>query len=727
MNLSNDRGARDDGPERGLAKLGRVIVWALGLSLVASQTFGADIVSKLPKPKTPWSLRPVGNPSVPQGPKMPAHPIDAFLARAQQERQVRALGLADKRTWLRRVTLDLVGLPPTIEEQDAFLADGSESAVGTVVDRLLASEQHGVRYGRHWLDVLRYTDHDENMPAAPGIHFWRDWVISALNQDLPYDQFARAQISGNRAAQRRIISAAGHLTPVEPRPEDLFALGFLARGATSPGNGDHLLAFSAIETVSSAFMGMTVSCARCHDHFYDPISQVDYYAFKSLFDPLELRKVEMATPEQIFAHGGKVAEHEAKLGRVVQAMREYIRPHHDRLYEERLSMFPPHVQAAIRKPEAQRNAAEQALYDDYYPILRIDPPKIKEVMKPEEIPVYDAFLKQIVELKPPEPLPEFWTVAEDAKRASQTNYVLTTGDPARPKLSQPVGPGFPFAPNGIEFRKGRRETFGDWLTAPENPLFARVAVNRIWAWHFGNGLHASTADFGALGGQPVHPELLDWLATEFVRHGFSMKWLHRLIVTSETYRRASAGSDEIMAANRQSDPENMTLWRFPLRRLEAEPLRDSILASAGKLDLRLGGRSFDGMKADPDSNRRAAYMSRGYKTYAEVMPDFLQSFDAEDGRAVCLRRTQTVTAPQSLFLMNSDFTDQAATSLSDLLRLHAPGDWTKAVSLGFARCIGREPSAAERTVAMTFIEDDPSRMKGFAWMLFNLDEFLYVR
>ena len=681
--------------------------------------------------KDPWSLRQVTRPAVPDNPQVssaPAHPIDAFLARAQHTSQVQPLESAEKRTWLRRVTFDLVGLPPTLEEQEAFLADNSESAHETVVDRLLASEQHGVRYGRQWLDVLRYTDHDENMPAAPGIHFWRDWVVSALNQDLPYDQFARAQITGNRAAQRRIISAAGHLTPVDPRPEDVFALGFLARGAMSQANADHELAFAAVETISTAFLGMTTSCARCHDHFYDPISQVQYYAFKSLFDPLEVRPVELATPEQVFEQGRKVNDYETRLDRLVSAMRDFIRPHHDRLYEERLSALPLDAQAAIRKREKERNAAEQAVYDDYYPILRIDPPKIKEVMKAEEVAQYDVYLKQIADLKAPEPLPVFWTVVEDSKRASATHYVLVTGDPKRPKTSQPVKPGFPFASKDLEFRQGRRETFGDWLTAPENPLFARVAVNRIWAWHFGAGLHASVSDFGALGGQPVHPELLDWLASEFVSHGFSMKWLHRQIVLSGSYRRASAeGASDVLAANMQKDPENLSLWRFPLRRLEAEPVRDALLAVAGQLDARLGGKSFDGMKPGADSFRRAAYMSRGYKTYAEVMPDFLQTFDAEDGRAACTRRTQTVTAPQALFLMNSEFTDKTAAGLGEWLAAQAAGDFSKAIGLGFTKSLGRDPTPRERSIALNYLRDDPAHLKGFAWMLFNLDEFLYLR
>ncbi len=674
-----------------------------------------------------WSLKPLVRPEIPRGVCSSTNPIDAFIGEACRDKGLSPLSPADKLTWLRRVTFDLIGLPPNVEEQEEFLRDSSAEAVDKAVDRLLASEQYGVRYGRHWLDVLRYADRDENMPAAPGIHLWRDWVISALNQDLPYDEFARAQTCGNRAAKRRIISAVGLPTPVEPRPEDLFALGFLARGATSPMNADQQLAMSAVETVSSAFLGMTVGCAKCHDHFYDPVAQTNYYSMKALFDPLVVRRVELATAIEVFAQGRAVQQHQAQLGALVEKMRRFIAPYHDRLYEERLSILPADVQAAIRKPEKERTAREQKIADDYYPVLRIDPPKIKEVMPAEEVKQYEDYLTQIKELKAPEPLPVFWTVEDDAKRSSETNYVLTTGDPTRPSLSQPVQPGFPFAQTKPEFRDGRRETFVDWLTAPENPLFARVAVNRIWQWHFSAGLHHASSDFGTLGGTPVHPRLLDWLASEFIAQKYSMKWLHRLIVTSETYRRASAGPADRETANRRIDPDNRLLWKFPLRRLDAEPIRDALLAVAGRLDLTLGGKSFEDGKGDADSNRRAAYMSRGYLANTNAMPDYLQTFDAEDGRMACPRRNPTVTAPQALFMMNNELVQDASGRLAERLRKESGGDLTAAVTLGFRIALGRPPSDTERARALNYVQGDPGGIKGFAWLLLNLDEFLYVR
>jgi uncharacterized protein DUF1553/uncharacterized protein DUF1549 len=675
-----------------------------------------------------WSLQPLLRPEVPQGVGSSPNPIDAFIAEECRQQGLSPLDPADKLTWLRRVSFDLTGLPPTVPEQDEWLADESATAAGKVVDRLLSSEQHGVRYGRHWLDVLRYSDVDENMPAAPGIHLWRDWVVSALNQDLPYDAFVRVQICGNRDRVRTTVTATGHRVRTEPRPEDLFALGFLARGATERMNSDHLLAISAVETISSAFLGMTVGCAKCHDHFYDPIKQADFYSMKALFDPLVLRSVELATAEQRFVHGRSKEEYESRKRAVEEPMNRLIEPYRSRLYEERLQMLPPEVQAVIRKPEKTRTADEQKIADDYFPILRIDPPKIKTVMSPEEARQYDDYLKQIKELTPPEPLPVFWTVEEDAKRAGEKSYVLITGDAKRPKSNQEVQPGFPFAPEKLEFREGRRETFVDWLTAPENPLFARVAVNRIWQWHFGSGLHASASDWGALGGKPTHPKLLDWLASEFIAQNYSMKWLHRLIVTSETYRRASAGPSEIIAANQRNDPDNRFLWRFPVRRLEAEPIRDAVLMVAGKLDLTLGGKSFESGKTNSNSHRRAAYMMRGFRSNADITPDFLATFDAEDGRATCSRRNQTVTAPQALFMMNNELLEDASACFAERLQQAAGGpECAPLVTAGFRTALGRSPTESERLKALEYIDNKPERIKGFAWLLLNLDEFMYLR
>ena len=398
-------------------------------------------------------------PEVPTGATPSSNPIDAFIRQKYQEKGLVPVGSADKLTLLRRVYFDLIGLPPTIAEQQAFLRDESSDAYAKVVDKLLANPQHGVRWARHWLDVLRYTDLDGNdgsiMPASSGIYMWRDWVIKSLNHDMPYDEFVRAQILGNRSRQIMTMTATGQRVHVEANPEDELALGFLARGAITRENKEQDLALSAVETISTAFMGMTVGCAKCHDHKFDPIKRTDFYEMKALFDPLVVKKVVMATGPEIFANGQAMESFNEKKAPIEQAIEQLISPYRTKLYDERVSMLTPDVQAIIRKPEKERTIAEQKTADDYYPSLRIDPSKIKEVMPPEDLAKYQALLKKQKALVPPPELPSYWTVEEDSARLQEKSYILTTGDPARPEKDHPVEPGFPFKPADVDFRDGQ--------------------------------------------------------------------------------------------------------------------------------------------------------------------------------------------------------------------------------------------------------------------------------
>ncbi len=519
------------------------------------------------KPELWWSLKPVVRPALPDGDE--SNPIDRFINAELRNRGLKAVGAADKLSLLRRVYLDLIGIPPSPAEQAAFLADNSADAYEKVVDQLLANEQHAVRYARHWLDVLRYADADERMTAAPGIHLWRDWVINALHDDVPYDQFVQIQLTGRRANERTQMSATGYRSRKEPRPGDEFALGFLARGT---GENPQDLAISAVDTVSTAFMGMTVGCAKCHDHMYDPISQTNYYAMKALFDPLVLRKVTLASAAELIASGKALAEAAKKRAPLEKAVNDFAAPYKAKLYEERVLMLPPEAQAVIRKPEKQRTVEEQKIADDYFPILRIDGDKLTEAMPEEARQKYQELQRKLNAESPGDngrrgpPLPVFYAVEVDRLREQEKSYILTSGDPLRPEKEHEVKPGWPFAAAEPDFREGRIEAFADWLTAPENPLFARVAVNRLWQWHFGEGLLKSVSDFGKFGGKPSHPALLDWLASEFVRREFSMKQMHRLMVTSDTYQRASEAGGEF-AESQKIDPGDTVLWHFRLQRL----------------------------------------------------------------------------------------------------------------------------------------------------------------
>jgi hypothetical protein len=686
-----------------------------------------------------WSLKPVVRPEPPAGVTDSTNPIDAFIAAEWKAKGLTPAGRADRRTLLRRVYLDLIGLPPSPAEQDAFLADTSPDAYEKVVDRLLASEQHGVRYARRWLDVLRYADVDERMIAGPGIHLWRDWVINALNSDLPYDQFVRAQLTGYRSSVRTQMAAIGVRQRLEPRPEDMFALGFLSRGAVIRDNKDSgELAIVATETVSTAFLGMTVGCAKCHDHIYDPISQRDFYSMKALFDPLVVKKVLLGTSADMFAQG-KILEAAARKREAIERpLNELVAPYKKKLYDERVLMLPEEIRPIIRKADKDRTAAEQKIADDYFPILRIDADRFLAIMPAAEKARYQDLQKQLTQVggKGGAAIPAFWTVEVDRKKEAEKSYVLTSGDPDRPELDHEVQPGWPFAPARLEFRDGRVEAFADWLTTPENPLFSRVAVNRLWQWHFGEGLHKSPSDFGKLGGTPTNPRLLDWLASEFAKRKFRMKEMHRLIVTSETYKLASAPDAAVAQANRKADPTNAMLWHFRLQRLDAESIWDSTFTAAGNLDLSVGGPSFDleggggrrgGSAGAARGNRRGAYMARGYSTSRDAVPAFLQAFDVDDGRAPCPLRTQTVTPPQALFMMNNDVVHKAAARFAERIEKEAGGDLPAAVDLAYRTALARAPSPAERERALEYLNNETSRLPGLAWLLFNLDEFLYVR
>src|SRR5258706_3039895 len=342
-----------------------------------------------------WSLKPVVRLPLPDGPE--SNPIDRFINVELNHRGLKGVGAADKPVLLRRVYLDLIGIPPSPAEQEAFLAGHSADAYEKIVDQLLANEQHAVRYARHWLDVLRYADADEQMTATPGIHFWRDWVINALHDDVPYDQFVQIQLTGHRSKERTEMSATGYRFRKEPRPGDQFALGFLARGT---GENPQDLAISAVDTVSTAFMGMTVGCAKCHDHMYDPISQEDYYAMKALFDPLVLRKITLASAAELIASGKAMAEAAKKRAPVEKALNDFIAPYKAKLYEERVLMLPVEVQAVIRKLEKQRTVEEQKIADDYFPILRIDGDKLTEAIPEEARKKYQELQEKLKAVSP---------------------------------------------------------------------------------------------------------------------------------------------------------------------------------------------------------------------------------------------------------------------------------------------------------------------------------------
>jgi hypothetical protein len=703
---------------------------------VIRQWIDAGAVWPVRKETVHWSYLPIVRPPIPdvKHPELVYNPIDAFIVAEYEMKGLSPQELADRATLLRRVTYDLIGLPPSSQDTEYFLSDNSPQAYENLVTRLLDNEQHGVNYASHWLDVLRYADVDEHMPAQSGIYRWREWVIHSLNRDLPYDEFVRAQLMGD----------------LMDDPTAIFGTGFLARGAEVEKDEKKSLAFAAVETAGPAFLGATVGCAKCHDHMFDPIRQADYYGLKAIFDPVVIEKRVLAGPQEQALYNLALDHYEKRQKDLQKSLDEFLAPFKEKLQGERIRQLPADVQEAIRTPEEKRTPAQKKLAEDYAPIIRIDPPKYREIMTQEQVKIYEGLRTPLLSLAKPADLETFWTVKEDENLAKQKSHILETGDPDKPK--DEVGPMFHISDMGFEapmitckekpFTTGARQKFVEWVLDRKNPLFARVAVNRLWQWHFGVGLVKTPSDFGSLSEPPSHSALLDWLATQFVESGYSMKAMHRLIVTSRTYQLSS----KTLSADASIDPDNLYLWRFPIRRMTAEELRDSILLLSGKLDLKIGGKSFTDLpdhfypgsrtvigNLNRENYRRALYMVRGYDSTAEMMPNYLHIFDVDNGKLPTPVRTRSITALQALTLMNSPLVEQASQEFGRRLIKETKEDLDKAIELGFVMALSRPPSEKEKKTISNLVKEckdcEPSSqgLEKLGWVLMNLDEFIFIR
>ncbi|HYH63444.1 MAG TPA: PSD1 and planctomycete cytochrome C domain-containing protein [Urbifossiella sp.] len=616
-------------------------------------------VAKAPAadPAKHWAFRPVVRPDVPKG----ANPIDAFVRARLAAAGLSPAPPADRRALIRRATFDLIGLPPTPAEVEAFLKDAAPDAFATVVDRLLASPDYGERWGRHWLDVARYADSnglDENVAHGTAWRY-RDYVVRSLNADKPYDQFLREQLAGD------LLPAA---TPAV-RAEQLVATGFLALGPKVLAEPDEKrmeldIVDEQIDTVGRTVLGLTLGCARCHDHKFDPIEQADYYGLAGVF-------VSTRTME----HFKKVA----------------------RWHEN------PIATPAELRAKADADAGVAAL---------------KNLAK--TTPALNTFAAALAAAAPE--LPTAMGVADgtptDVRVLRRGNH-LTPADvvPRRFPLVL-AGAAQPTLPKG---QSGRLE-LAAWLTDPRHPLTARVIVNRVWRWHFGKGLVRSVDNFGLTGDAPTHPELLDWLAAEFTADGWSLKRLHRRIMLSATYQMSTAHDAKAATA----DPDNRLLWRANPRRLEAEAIRDSLLAVGGLLDRTAGGPALVGVKNrdylfDHTSKDRTSYVSDRRSLYLPVIRnnlyDVFQLFDAPDPAVPTGDRATTTVPTQALFFLNSDLSARSADGLAGRV-LAAPGlDDAGRVRLLFELAYGRPPTVAEvaRVIAgVAAFEADTGRRAAWA-------------
>jgi hypothetical protein len=700
------------------------------------------------------------------------HPIDAFLMKAMEVRGLEAAPEADAHTLIRRAYMDLTGLLPTVAETTAFVSDRSPDRWERVIDRLLASPHYGERWGRHWLDVARYADsngfeHDFDRPNA---WRYRDYVIRAFNEDKPYDSFLKEQIAGDELD--RVTN------------DSLIATGFLRCyakvGFRENDNPQYRYDYldDMIATIGRGILGLTVQCARCHDHKFDPIHQADYYRLQTdLFGYVEVDHP-LAAPDEIAAYERKLRDIEARVKPLREEIQRTEQPYRDILLPEKYKEFPENVQLAIRTPEAQRTPGQALLAGQVIRTTGISSKEIERIMKPEDLAGRRALSNEIhrIEKERPPPIPVAMGITDGdyrftpdgpgdepepgkgVKRESIQGsflhrgpgryepppaYFLYHGDyqsrgPAmQPGFVRVITYGNPAVetPPANGQTSGRRRALAEWMTSADNPLTARVIVNRVWQHHFGRGIVTTPDNFGKMGDTPSHPELLDWLALDLMDHGWSLKYLHRLIMTSNAYKMASQFEN---AGDLEKDPDNTYLWRFRMQRLDAEIIRDVILAASGALNREMYGppvfpklqpevlhtmnKGIWALEEDgPKVWRRSVYV---YRKRGLPFPMF-EVFDMPDQNITCSRRNVSTVPTQALTLLNDDFIQRQAQLFADRVREVARDDARAQVRAAYEIALSRPPSEEEARFALDFLRRQ--KLVDFAHVMLNLNEFLYMR
>jgi hypothetical protein len=659
-----------------------------------------------------WPFNTVVEPTVPAvtNQAWARNPIDRFILAKLEEKNLRPAADADPRTLLRRVTFDLSGLPPTPEEIEAFVADPSPEAFSRVVEQLLASSAYGERWGRHWLDVVRYSDSagDNSDFPVPQIYKYRNYVITSFNEDKPYDRFILEQLAGDLLPFRTD----------DERHTNLVATGYIANarrfGSVVDDYPWHLTIEDTIDNLGRTFLGLTASCTRCHDHKFDPLTNEDYYALYGIFSSTRYPwpGIELQQYQRDF---------------VPFAPAELV----EKVAKEREAKHAA-LEAAIKVLEAQKKIAQagaESAQDG-------EAARIKQYAEDLGKEIDGVKKEQGRIAKTPLPYETLYAVAEAPKAANAK--VQLKGDPTR--LGREVPRRFLEVLGGqslsSEVKGSGRYQLAEWIADPANPLTARVMANRIWHYHFGKGIVQTPSDFGKQGRAPTHPELLDWLARRFIESGWSIKTLHRLILSSHAYR-VSCQEDEAGAA---ADPGNDLLWKFRRRRLEAEAIRDSIMAVSGKLDRSIGGPHpippmtvWEYTEHKPflsvyDHTMRSVYLL----TQRISRHPFLGTFDGAETNAGTPARLTSTTSIQALLLLNDPFFhDQAAAFAARLL--HEGKDDDSRVERAYLLALGRPPSKAEQLQSLEYVEklragaDERQAWESFARILFRLSEFVYVR
>ena len=532
-----------------------------------------------------WAYQKVSKPPVPAvSDAWIQNPIDAFVLEGLQSKQLKPSASLNKAALLRRLTLDLIGLPPAPAELDAFLADHSPQAYEKVVDRLLASPHYGERWGLKWLDVVRYADTNGFELDQDRPHAWRyrDYVIESFNQDKPYDRFIEEQIAGDEMfpGDKKALIAAGYARAGSEH---------VVSGNIDPDVSRQEVLTEIATSVGQTFLGMTVNCARCHNHKFDPILQADFYRMQAIFAAGKGKEVDIATAEEKSAWKAADEDYKARLKPITDALEELSKPYKNRIEADRLAQVEPQLRDAYKIPKEKRTAEQEKLAGNAADQIEPTWDVIVAAMTPEDRDKRAQLRLKLHEIEQtePDPLPQAYTYVNTGEAAPQS-YILRLGDPKN--QLDPVEPAVPrVVQASYQIPKeslGRRTALARWLASPDNPLSARVMVNRIWQFRIGNGIVRTPNDFGVMGDRPSNRALLDWLASEFVARGWSVKALDRLIVMSNTYRQISTANPAGVAA----DPDNRLLWRMNRKRMEGEILRDEILSVTGSLNPKLGGR-----------------------------------------------------------------------------------------------------------------------------------------
>ena len=698
---------------------------------------------KLPPPAKPkftdeqrkyWAYQPIVRPEIP---KLASHPVDAFLLAKLNEKHLAPVGVAEKHTLIRRAYYDLTGLPPTPAEIDAFTADSDPAAWPKLIDKLLASPHYGEKWGKHWLDVVRYAETNgyERDGPKPFAYRYRDYVIRSFNADKPYSLFLKEQFAGDEM-------------PRTDGADEIIATGFYRLGLWDDEPADRVQAAAdglddLVTIAGQAVLGMTLNCARCHDHKGDPILQTDYFklvAFlKDVRNYSDNRNGTSTNSQTDITPAAKRKVYEAELAerqKQIDALLATMKPMED----EAIKKMSPKDQVAVDDGERDQ-------------IVKKVPAFLGEVDKR----TYTRWQDKLRELKSrPMPAQEFALSVNNAITDPTATFVNIRGNPHA--LGTEVKPGFPAifgAPDPtitpMAKTSGRRTALANWLASEANPMTARVMMNRVWLHHFGQGLVPTPNDFGKLGEQPSHPELLNWLADEFMHpsdakaDAWTLKRMHKMLMTSAAYQRSSRAD----AANAKTDPANRWLWRYNMRRMNAEEVRDSILAASGSLNLQmygpsiypkipkevLAGQSRPGMgwhynaARSNEANRRSVYVH----VKRSLQVPILANNDQADADNSCPVRYTTTVPTQALGMLNGEFTNEQAELLAKRMRKEGK-DVEGQVAAGIRLTTGRVPVADEVAKDAAFIASlkikhglsEAAALAQYALLLLNANEFVYL-